>query len=72
MVEWEDTEFILVDTGGMLGDTDDWSSDIHQQATVCYYYYNYYQYYYYHYYYLLFINCNLFRLLLAKQILFFL
>jgi GTP-binding protein len=34
MVEWEDREFILVDTGGMLGDTDEWSSDIHQQATV--------------------------------------
>lgn len=25
---------ILVDTGGMLGDTDEWSSGIHQQAEV--------------------------------------
>lgn len=33
-VEWADREFILVDTGGLLGDTDEWSSDIHQQAQV--------------------------------------
>lgn len=37
-VEWESYEFILVDTGGMLGDTDEWSSDIHQQANVFIYY----------------------------------
>jgi len=31
---WDGWDFIIVDTGGMLGDTDEWSSDIHDQATV--------------------------------------
>lgn len=35
-VEWEDWNMIVVDTGGMLGDTDEWSSGIHQQAEVRY------------------------------------
>eukprot|EP01125_Pyxidicula_operculata_P017425 TRINITY_DN6105_c0_g1_i2.p1 TRINITY_DN6105_c0_g1~~TRINITY_DN6105_c0_g1_i2.p1 ORF type:complete len:361 (-),score=61.00 TRINITY_DN6105_c0_g1_i2:52-1134(-) len=33
-VEWDGWDFLLVDTGGLLGDTDTWSSDIHQQASV--------------------------------------